>query len=128
MKTCLVVDEAPVIRKVASRVLLRAGLAVESVSTCEEALDWVRTNGLPDILIAAACLGDNSGPDFVRAMRELPGGKAVVVLAAIVEANLGLMTRLRRAGVTGYIYKPFDGETLEGWIAPYLQGGASVAA
>ncbi|HEY9056039.1 MAG TPA: response regulator [Aurantimonas sp.] len=125
MQTCLVVDDAPVIRKIASHILLQFGLAVESVANAEEAREWIKENGLPDIAIVAACPSDSAGPQLVDDMRRMAKGTGLVILASIVDANLGLMTRLKRAGATDYIYKPFDRDALRSWIKPYLESSAA---
>ncbi|MEX6508060.1 response regulator [Jiella sp. M17.18] len=120
MQTCLVIDEAPVIRKIASRLILQFGLAVECAATLAESRAWIDENGLPDIVIVSVGCSDQAGVDFVRELRQRSGKGQTVILAAIVEANLGLMTRLRRAGVTGYIYKPFDRQALIDWLSPFI--------
>lgn len=123
MQTCLVVDAAPIVRKIASRMLMGFGLAVDSVADTAEASERVAQKGLPDILIVAAPILGNEAADFVRQVKALPGGADVVVLAAIVEGNLGLMTRLKRAGVAGCLYKPFDRASLKAAVEPYLVEG-----
>ncbi|WP_206454802.1 response regulator [Aurantimonas marina] len=125
MQTCLIVDDAPVIRKIASRILLQFGLAVESVANADEAREWIKQNGLPDIAIVAACPSDSAGPELVDEMRRMAKGTNLVILASIVDANLGLMTRLKRAGATDYIYKPFERDALHSWIEPYLESSAA---
>ena len=121
MQSCLIVDPAPVIRKVASRILFQMGLTVEGVASSDEAKAWVAANGLPEIIIVAASAEDPTGVELVRHLRAEAHGRPAVILASIVESNLGLMTRLRRAGVTDYIYKPFDRSALEGWLTPFVQ-------
>lgn len=125
MQTCLVVDEAPVVRKVVSRMLPQLGLAVECVACPADAMDWVEQNGLPDLVLVAAAVLGNDAPDLVRRIKALPGGARVTILAVIVDGNLGLMTRLKRAGVAGFIYKPFDRTTLRAAVAPYLAEAAT---
>ena len=125
MQTCLIIDEAPVIRKIASRILLQFGLAVECVATPAEAQIWIGENGFPDITIVAASASEPSGVDFVREYRRRAGQSPVVILALLAEANLGLMTRLRRAGANGYVFKPFDRRSLSDQLAPYLADEAA---
>ena len=127
MQSCLIVDPAPVIRKVASRILFQMGLTVEGVASGDEARAWVAANGLPEIVIVAASAEDPAGVELVRHLRAEAEGRPTVILASIVESNLGLMTRLRRAGVTDYIYKPFDRSALEGWLTPFVQAAGTSA-
>ena len=125
MQTCLVVDEAPVIRKVVVRILLRHGLTIHSVATHEEARAFVASAGLPSLALISASIGDPGGVELVRQFSAASKAGNCVILATIVEANLGLMTRLRRAGAAGYILKPFDRSSLDGAIRPYVQSAAA---
>ncbi|MBP0616484.1 response regulator [Jiella mangrovi] len=120
MKTCLIIDEAPVIRKIAFRLLSRDGLDVDTLETPSEAFEWIDSNGAPDILIVAASTQDKTVVDEIKRLRER-AGPSMHIVAMIVEANLGLMTRLRRAGVEGYLYKPFDRTLLEESLRPFLE-------
>lgn len=121
MASCLILDEAPVIRKVAARVLLQIGLSVESVGTPEEARRWFQGNGLPDILLVGAAAGDDRSIQLISEVRAMPLGKGVMILALIVGRDLGLMTRLHRAGVNDFIDKPFERASMEEWIRPYVE-------
>ena len=125
MQTCLIVDDSSVIRKVAARIIFQLGFTVENAACGEEALQLIEKNGLPDVAIVAASLGDNQGSDLIRQIRALPGGAEPVVLASLVEAGLGQMTRLKRAGATDFVYKPFNREALTGWLQPYLEAEAA---
>ncbi|BDA83258.1 response regulator [Aureimonas sp. SA4125] len=124
MQTCLIVDESNVIRKVASRILFQMSFTVENAASGSEALGLIGGGEVPDIVIVAGMLPDMPSEEFVRALRMRPGGKDAVILASLVEANLGTMTRLKRAGATGFVFKPFDREAMVRWISPY----SSVAA
>jgi two-component system chemotaxis response regulator CheY len=104
--------------------LPQLGLVVECVAGPGEATDWVEHNGLPDLLLVAATVLGNDAPDLVRQIKAMPGGAQVIVLALIVDGNLGLMTRLKRAGVAGFVYKPFDRVSLRAAITPYLAEAA----
>ena len=125
MQTCLFVDEAPVIRKVATRILLKHGLTIHAVATPDEARAYLKDNGLPDIALISASSSDTGGLDLVREICQSMKAKECAVLATIVETNLGLMTRLKRAGAMGYVLKPFDRQTLSEQIGPYLEAEAA---
>jgi two-component system chemotaxis response regulator CheY len=120
MQTCLIVDESNVIRKVASRILFQLSFTVENAATGTEALALLAAGDVPDLVIVASLLPDMPAEEFVRALRMRPGGKEAVILASLVEANLGMMTRLKRAGATGFVFKPFDREAMTRWISPYV--------
>ena len=124
MQTCLVIDESSVVRKVASRILFQLGFTVSSAATFAEAKALVAEGGMPELVIVSATLPDTTPEETVRAVRAEPGGASSIVLASLVEANLGQMTRAKRAGATGFIYRPFDRKSLTDWLAPYLRAAA----
>ncbi|WP_157944504.1 response regulator [Mangrovicella endophytica] len=124
MQTCLILDESSVIRKVAGRILFQLGFTVSNAASSQEAIELIAASGMPDVLIVAGCIGDGSCVDFIREVRGLENGSTPVILALLVEANLGQMTRLKRAGATGFIYKPFDRQALSDWLQPYVKNAA----
>jgi two-component system, chemotaxis family, chemotaxis protein CheY len=124
MPTCLIVDESNVIRKVATRIIFQLEFTVANAASGAEALELLDTGELPDIVIVAAGLNDMQPDAFVKRVRALPNGSQPVILASMVEANLGMMTRLKRAGCSGFIYKPFNRKTLTEWLRPYVGAAA----
>jgi two-component system, chemotaxis family, chemotaxis protein CheY len=119
MQTCLVIDEFAVVRKVASRILTLSGYNPLVADTLEGAIGMIAEAGTVDIVVVSATLPDASVEDAVRRVRQEPGASRAIVLASLVEANLGLMTRAKRAGALGFIYRPFDRESLTGWLRAY---------
>lgn len=126
MKTCLIIDEAPVIRKIAFRLLSREGLDVDTLEKPGEALAWIDNHGAPDILVVGVSARDKAVVEEIKAVRERTGGSTHLV-AMIVEANLGLMTRLKRAGVECYLYKPFDRAALDATLKRFLEPEPALA-
>ncbi|MCQ8784179.1 response regulator [Mangrovibrevibacter kandeliae] len=124
MQSCLIVDGSEVICKVAGRILFESGYGVSTAHSAKEAVAAIESQGMPGILIVSAILEERPCEDLIRAVRAMPSGQYPAILGAIVEANLGVMTRLKRAGATGFIYKPFDRRLLLGWLAPYASKAA----
>lgn len=118
MQSCLIVDDSSVICKVAGRIIFQLGFEVECANSGEEALALLGDT-LPDVVIVSGALADPPSDEFIRTLRAMPTGSEPVILASLVEANLGQMTRLKRAGATGFIYKPFDRNSLTEWLTPY---------
>ncbi len=86
MKTCLVVDDSRVIRKVARRILEDLGFEVA------EAAD---------------------GLGFLKELRQTPEGDEPVVIFCTVENDLEHITLALDHGADEYIMKPFDGDILQ---------------
>jgi two-component system chemotaxis response regulator CheY len=109
VKTCLVVDDSQVVRKVARRLLEDLGYAVAEAGDGMEALAWCRAM-MPELILLDANMPLMSGLDFLRRLRLEPGGRAPKVVFCSAETNLDRIREALDAGAAEYIIKPFDGD------------------
>jgi two-component system, chemotaxis family, chemotaxis protein CheY len=107
MKTCLIVDDSGIIRKVARRILeslefqiLEAEDGAQALETCQRAL--------PDAILLDWNMPKMDGYDFLRALRRLPGGERPKVVFCTTENDVAHIARALQAGANEYIMKPFD--------------------
>jgi two-component system chemotaxis response regulator CheY len=122
LKTCLVVDDSRVIRKIARRILEDLGFEVAEASDGMEALAWCR-GVMPDAVLLDWVMPVMSGPEFLKRLRQEPGGHGPKVIFCSVENDLRLIRDALDAGADEYIMKPFDGEIMASKLA-----GAGIAA
>jgi len=109
LKTCLVVDDSRVLRKVARRILEDLGFAVAEASDGMEALAWCRAM-MPDLVLLDLNLPGLSGLELLRRLRQEPGGEAPRVVFCSAEISLERIGEALESGAAEYIIKPFDGE------------------
>jgi len=111
VKTCLVVDDSRVIRKVARRIL--EGLGFETVEAADgvEAMAWCRTS-MPEAILLDWNMPVMDGLEFLKLLRKEPDGDEPVVVFCTVENDLEHITRALEAGADEYIMKPFDGDII----------------
>jgi two-component system, chemotaxis family, chemotaxis protein CheY len=107
MKTCLIVDDSAVIRKVARRILEGLDFTISEAQDGAEALDAVR-HAMPDAVLLDWNMPVMDGYDFLRALRQLPNGKAPKVVFCTTENDIAHIARAMHAGADEYIMKPFD--------------------
>ena len=112
MKTCLVVDDSSVIRKVARRILEGMQFAIVEAEDGQQALDECR-RGLPDGILLDWNMPVMDGYDFLKALRRLPGGDMPKVVFCTTENDVAHIARALHAGANEYIMKPFDREIVE---------------
>jgi len=111
MRTCLVVDDSRVIRKVARRILEDMSYEVAEAADGVEALAWCRAC-MPDAVLLDWNMPVMSGIEFLRRLRVEPGGDAPVVVFCTVENDLDHIREAIEAGANEYIMKPFDGDII----------------
>ena len=112
MKTCLVVDDSSVIRKVARRILEGLDFQISEAENGEEAIEACRQQ-IPDAILLDWNMPKMDGYDFLRALRRLPHGDALKVVFCTTENDVAHIARALHAGANEYIMKPFDSEIIE---------------
>ena len=112
MKTCLVVDDSRVIRKVARRILEGLGFEIAEAADGVEAMAWCRT-AMPEAILLDWNMPVMDGLSFLRELRREPDGHEPVVVFCTVENDVEHIGQALDAGADEYIMKPFDGDILE---------------
>ncbi|WP_182087084.1 response regulator [Aureimonas sp. ME7] len=121
MPSCLVIDESEIVIKVATRILADIDLQVEGSSDIDAAVAAVDRMGEgPELILLSASLPDTAVDAAVRRLRQDPRLAKTKILVSMVEANLGTMTRSKRAGADGFILRPFDRRSLLAWVDPFV--------
>ena len=113
MKTCLVVDDSRVIRKVSRRILEDLGFEVAEACDGVEAIAWCRAM-MPDAILLDWLMPVMDGLEFVRRLRGETGGDAPKVIFCSSETAIERIREALDAGADEYIMKPFDGAIVAG--------------
>jgi two-component system chemotaxis response regulator CheY len=112
MKTCLVVDDSSVIRKVARRILEGLEFQILEAEDGEQALLACQKQ-LPEAVLLDWNMPKMDGYEFLRQLRRMPGGDAPKVVFCTTENDVAHIARALHAGANEYIMKPFDKEIVE---------------
>jgi len=112
MKTCLVVDDSSVIRKVARRILEGLDFQISEAENGEEAIEACLQQ-IPDAILLDWNMPKMDGYEFLRALRRLPGGDKPKVVFCTTENDVAHIARALHAGANEYIMKPFDKDIVE---------------
>ena len=116
VKTCLVVDDSRVIRKVARRILEDLGFEVAEAGDGADALSWCRTT-MPDAILLDWNMPGMDGLSFLRQLRQEPSGGAPRVVFCSVENDLERIRLALDEGADEFIMKPFDGDIVASKLA-----------
>ena len=111
MKSCLVVDDSKVIRKVARHILEGLDFSVSEAGDGQEALDACRA-AMPDVILLDWNMPVMSGMDFLRALRHADMAPRPKVVFCTTENGMAHIRAAIEAGADEYVMKPFDRETL----------------
>jgi two-component system chemotaxis response regulator CheY len=120
MKTCLVIDDSQVVRKVARRILERMQLVVTEADSGQRALDLCQ-QCMPDAIMLDFHMPGMGTVEFLSSLRGLPDGRTPLVVYCTTENDTADITRTIAAGADDYILKPFDRDTMRakfGAVAP----------
>jgi two-component system, chemotaxis family, chemotaxis protein CheY len=107
MRTCLVVDDSTVIRKIARRILEEMDFEIIEAEDGEKALAACK-RALPDAVLLDWNMPVMDGFEFLGNLRRLPGGDLPKVVFCTTENGIDHIARALDAGANEYIMKPFD--------------------
>jgi two-component system chemotaxis response regulator CheY len=112
MKTCLIVDDSRVVRKVARKILEELGF------TCSEAEDGQQAYNACEVQMPEAILLDwnmpvMTGIEFLKKLRVMPGGTGPKVVFCTTENEFSFIQEALSAGANEYIMKPFDSQIIQ---------------
>ena len=96
MKTCLVVDDSSVIRKVARRILEGLEFQIVEAEDGEQALQ-VCQKQLPDAVLLDWNMPKMDGYEFLRQLRRMPGGDRPRVVFCTTENDVAHIARALRS-------------------------------
>lgn len=119
MKSCLVVDDSKVIRKVARRILEELNFSIEEAVDGQDALDAC-DRSVPDVIMLDWNMPVLDGLEFLKALRARPDIEQPIVVFCTTENDMAHIRTAMEAGADEYIMKPFDREIIE---AKFIQVG-----
>nr|WP_295884476.1 response regulator [uncultured Devosia sp.] len=112
MKSCLIVDDSSVVRKVARRILENMDYIVEEAEDGQDAFDKCRQE-MPDAILLDWNMPIMSGLEFLKLLRAYVGGDKPHIVYCTVENDIGAIALALKAGASDYMMKPFDRTILE---------------
>ena len=112
MKSCLIVDDSSVVRKVARRILEDLDFIVDEAEDGQEAFDKCRQE-MPDAILLDWQMPIMGGIEFLKLLRAYVGGGTPWVIYCVTENDIGQLALAKKAGANEIMMKPFDRDLLE---------------
>jgi CheY-like chemotaxis protein len=111
-RTCLIVDDSRVIRKVSSKIAISLGYQPIEAENGEEALARCKKS-MPDLVLTDWNMPEMDGIEFVTKLRSIPTPKEPTVVFCTSNGEAKDIHDGIAAGADDYIVKPFDEAALK---------------
>ncbi|SFZ83540.1 two-component system, chemotaxis family, response regulator CheY [Devosia enhydra] len=112
MKSCLIIDDSSVVRKVARRIIEDLDYIVDEAEDGQEALDKCRQE-MPDAILLDWQMPIMGGLEFLKLLRAYVGGTDPHIVFVTTENDIGQIAQALRAGADDFMMKPFERDHLE---------------
>lgn len=112
MKTCLLVDDSRVVRKVARKILEELGFDCSEAEDGQQAM-MSCAGSMPDAILLDWNMPVMNGIEFLKRLRKMTGGTAPTVVFCTTENDLARIQEALAEGANEYIMKPFDSDIIE---------------
>lgn len=111
-KTCLIVDDSRVVRKVLRRILDDLGYQCFEADHADGAYDHCVKQSMPDVILLDWNMPGEDGLEFLVRLRAHEKGGTPKVLFCTTECTKEGMETAIAAGADEFVMKPFDGEII----------------
>lgn len=111
-KTIFCVDNSSALLLSLSAILGKAGYDVEKAANGEEALNKLKGNVKPDLIITDLNMPGMNGIELIKQVRTLPTFKFVPILFLTTESQQEKRAEAKAAGASGWLVKPVNGDEL----------------
>lgn len=112
-KTCLIVDDSKIVRKVTRKIFEALDYEISEAEDGSVALAACMQS-FPNLIMLDWHMPVMNGIEFLRALRQLPGGGAPVVIFCTTETEFNRIQEAIMAGANEYVMKPFDDDIIKG--------------
>jgi len=107
MKTCLIVDDSRIVRRVIRRIIEGIGFTIEEAEDGKQALDAVRSKPF-DLILLDWNMPVMDGLEFLKHLRADTRITQPKVIFCTTENEFSKITAAMSAGADEYVMKPFD--------------------
>lgn len=108
----IVVDDDAANLMMAGNVMSRNGMRVTALKSGRALLQYIETNGVPDLCLLDIKMPDMNGFDTLKALRESEKGKDLPVVFLTADESFSAETKGLTLGAMDFIKKPFVPEVL----------------
>lgn len=111
-KTCLIVEDSRVIRRVSRAIMDGFGFQCTEVENGQEAVQACEKS-MPELILLDWNMPVMNGIEFLRKLRTMPKGDTPKVVFCTTENDFAHIQEGMAAGANEYIMKPFDSDIIK---------------
>lgn len=111
MQSCLIIDDAELIRRVAAQFVEQAGYLVVEAEDGRQALQACAVK-MPDLILLDWQLPGMTTCEFLNELGQMSSGLQPKILYMMTEFDIADLTEAHAAGITDFILKPFDRQSM----------------
>ena len=115
----LVIDDSKTARKEVVRVVHNHGILTHEAQNGKEALALLEEKGNISLVFCDVNMPDMNGIEFLEAVKANPKHEKLPIVMLTSEATQDVMRRAKELGVTGWIIKPADPNTVNTLLATF---------
>jgi two-component system chemotaxis response regulator CheY len=116
MKTCLVVDDSDVVRKVARHIFQSFKFDSREAESGQAALEACEA-AMPDAILLDWQMPTMGSVEFLATLRGMPNGGKPLVIYCATENNARDIALALSSGADDYVLKPFEREAIRAKLA-----------
>jgi DNA-binding response OmpR family regulator len=110
-KHILIIDDEPVMRKLLEQIL-KSKYHIDTQENGREALDWMYSGNIPDLVVADLNMPELNGFEFIQRVRESGFFVDLPLIVLSGEESSSERIRCLKLGANDYLIKPFNPEEL----------------
>jgi two-component system, chemotaxis family, chemotaxis protein CheY len=113
MKSCLIVDDSKIVRKVMRKIIEPLGFSISEAENGQEALDIAKKETFSLIMLDWN-MPVMTGIEFLKLLRALPDIEQPQVIFCTTENEFSKIQEALISGANEYVMKPFDEDIIRG--------------
>ncbi|ERP95544.1 chemotaxis protein CheY [Marinobacter sp. ES-1] len=113
IKNALLVDDSKVARFALSKLLESRDMEVNMASSAEEALDFLKNNGRPDVIFMDHLMPGMNGVEATKAIKSNPDTAGIPIIMCTSKKSSDFTEEARNFGIYSILTKPPQTERLE---------------
>lgn len=110
-RSCLLVDDSSLVRKIARKIFTGLGFEVDEAENGQIALEKCQ-HSMPEVVLLDWNMPVMDGLEFLKSLRHTEGGRTPAVIFCTTETDVEHIQRALANGANEYLMKPFDRESL----------------